>query len=196
MSACFATVIFAMPPTIRLTALGLLQVPGEMTEAADSFGTTRWQKLMKVQLPLALPTIMAGINQTIMLSLSMVVIAAMIGAGGLGREVWSAIQRLRPGAASKRASPSRCWPSSRPDHPAGVARAQPALNETHKPKEDSMLRRQFWRLFPLPPHRPHSVAVPGRRQGHGQDRLCRVGGRHRRHHILSAALKQAATTRG
>ena len=96
-SACFATVIFAMPPTIRLTALGILQVSGELTEAADAFGTTRWQKLVKVQLPLALPTIMAGINQTIMLSLSMVVIAAMIGAGGLGREVWSAIQRLEAG---------------------------------------------------------------------------------------------------
>ena len=96
-SACFATVIFAMPPTIRLTALGILQVPDELTEAADAFGTTRWQKLLKVQLPLALPTIMAGINQTIMLSLSMVVIAAMIGAGGLGREVWSAIQRLEAG---------------------------------------------------------------------------------------------------
>lgn len=96
-SACFATVIFAMPPTIRLTALGILQVPGELTECADAFGTTRWQKLVKVQLPLALPTIMAGINQTIMLSLSMVVIAAMIGAGGLGREVWSAIQRLEAG---------------------------------------------------------------------------------------------------
>ena len=96
-SACFATVIFAMPPTIRLTALGILQVEGELTEAADAFGTTRWQKLFKVQLPLALPTIMAGINQTIMLSLSMVVIAAMIGAGGLGREVWSAIQRLEAG---------------------------------------------------------------------------------------------------
>ena len=96
-SACFATVIFAMPPTIRLTALGILQVSSELTEAADAFGTTRWQKLVKVQLPLALPTIMAGINQTIMLSLSMVVIAAMIGAGGLGREVWSAIQRLEAG---------------------------------------------------------------------------------------------------
>lgn len=96
-SACFATVIFAMPPTIRLTALGIMQVPGEMVEASEAFGSTRWQKLWKVQVPTALPTIMAGINQTIMLSLSMVVIAAMIGAGGLGREVWSAIQRLEAG---------------------------------------------------------------------------------------------------
>ena len=96
-SACFATIIFAAPPTIRLTALGILQVPHEMTEAADAFGCTPWQKLIKVQLPQALPTIMAGINQTIMLALSMVVIAAMIGAGGLGREVWSAIQRLEAG---------------------------------------------------------------------------------------------------
>ena len=96
-SACFATIIFAAPPTIRLTALGILQVPHELTEAADAFGCTPWQKLVKVQLPQALPTIMAGVNQTIMLSLSMVVIAAMIGAGGLGREVWSAIQRLEAG---------------------------------------------------------------------------------------------------
>ena len=67
-------------------------------EASDAFGTTTTQKLFKVQLPLALPTIMAGINQTIMLSLSMVVIASMIGAGGLGREVWRSIQRLDAGS--------------------------------------------------------------------------------------------------
>ena len=66
-------------------------------EAADAFGSSRWQKLFKVQLPLAIPTIMAGINQTIMLALSMVVISAMIGAGGLGGEVWKAIQRLEAG---------------------------------------------------------------------------------------------------
>jgi len=96
-SAVFTTVIFSMPPAIRLTCLGIQQVPGEYIEAADSFGATEKQKLFQIQLPLAMPTIMAGVNQTIMLSLSMVVIAAMIGAGGLGGEVWRAIQRLRPG---------------------------------------------------------------------------------------------------
>lgn len=96
-SAIFATVIFAMPPAIRLTCLGIKQVPQELIEAADAFGSTKSQKLFKLQLPLAIPTIMAGINQTIMLALSMVVIAAMIGAGGLGGEVWTAIQRLKPG---------------------------------------------------------------------------------------------------
>jgi glycine betaine/proline transport system permease protein len=96
-SAAFATVIFAMPPSIRLTALGIRQVPVELIEAADAFGSTRMQKLFKIQLPLATQTMMAGVNQTIMLSLSMVVIAAMIGAGGLGGEVWKAIQRLKTG---------------------------------------------------------------------------------------------------
>ncbi|HOO45543.1 MAG TPA: ABC transporter permease subunit, partial [Deltaproteobacteria bacterium] len=94
--AIFSTVIFAMPPAIRLTCLGIKQVPVELVEAADSFGSTRSQKLFKLQLPMATPTIMAGINQTIMLALSMVVIAAMIGAKGLGGEVWKAIQRLEP----------------------------------------------------------------------------------------------------
>lgn len=96
-SAIMSTVIFSIPPAIRLTALGIRQIDHELIEASDSFGSTTMQKLLKVQLPLSLPTIMAGINQTIMLALSMVVIAAMIGAGGLGGEVWRAIQRLRPG---------------------------------------------------------------------------------------------------
>ncbi len=93
-SAIFSTLIFALPPIIRLTGLGLREIPKDLIEAADSFGSTKMQKLLKVQLPLARPTIMAGIQQAIMLSLSMVVIAAMIGAGGLGAEVWKAIQRL------------------------------------------------------------------------------------------------------
>ena len=81
-------------------------------ECAEAFGSTRWQKLFKLELPLATPTIMAGVNQTVMLALSMVVIAAMIGAKGLGGEVWKAIQRLQMGRASKLASASSSWPSS------------------------------------------------------------------------------------
>lgn len=89
-----ATVIFAMPPAVRLTNLGIRQVQKELIEAGLSFGCTPWQLLVKVQLPTALPSIMAGVNQTIMLALSMVVIASMIGAGGLGNEVLRGIQRL------------------------------------------------------------------------------------------------------
>lgn len=96
-AAIFSTVIFSVPPAIRLTSLGIHQVPTELVEAADAFACTKWQKLIKLQIPIATPTIMAGINQTIMLALSMVVIAAMIGARGLGGEVWKAIQRLQPG---------------------------------------------------------------------------------------------------
>ncbi|HKK91631.1 MAG TPA: proline/glycine betaine ABC transporter permease [Desulfobacteraceae bacterium] len=96
-AAIFSTVIFSVPPAIRLTCLGIRQVPTELVEAADAFACTKWQKLTKLQIPIATSTIMAGINQTIMLALSMVVIAAMIGARGLGGEVWKAIQRLQPG---------------------------------------------------------------------------------------------------
>jgi len=89
-----ATVVFAMPPALRLTNLGIRQVPTELIEVADAFGSTPWQKLLKVQVPVALPTIMAGVNQCIMLSLSMTVIASMIGAGGLGYQVLVGIQRV------------------------------------------------------------------------------------------------------
>ncbi len=92
-----ATFVFALPPLIRLTNLGIRQVPAELVEAADAFGATGLQKLMKVQIPVAKPTILAGVNQSIMLGLSMVVIAAMIGAGGLGEDVLRGIQRLRVG---------------------------------------------------------------------------------------------------
>ncbi|MFC0243943.1 ABC transporter permease [Falsochrobactrum ovis] len=92
-----ATVIFAMPPVVRLTNLGIRQVHNEFVEAGLAFGCTSRQLLFKVQLPNALPSIMAGVNQTIMLSLSMVVIASMIGAGGLGNTVLTGIQRLDVG---------------------------------------------------------------------------------------------------
>jgi glycine betaine/proline transport system permease protein len=92
--AVIATIVFAMPPVVRLTTLGIRQVREELLEAGRSFGSTDSQLLWKIQLPNALPSIMAGVNQTIMMSLSMVVIASMIGAGGLGEYVLSGIQRL------------------------------------------------------------------------------------------------------
>ena len=93
-----ATVIFAMPPAIRLTNLGIRQIPKELSEVAEAFGATSWQKLIKVEIPVAVPTIMAGVNQCIMLALSMTVIASMIGAGGLGYQVLYGIQRVDIGA--------------------------------------------------------------------------------------------------
>lgn len=93
----FASLIFATPPTVRFTNLGIRQVPKELVEAADAFGSTGFQKLMKVELPVAKATIMAGINQTVMLALSMVVIASMIGAPGLGNAVLSSLQRAQVG---------------------------------------------------------------------------------------------------
>lgn len=92
-----ATFVFAIPPLVRLVNLGIRQVPTDLVEAAEAFGSTRWQKLTKVQMPVALPTIMAGVNQSIMLNLSMVVIAGMIGARGLGAEVLRGIQRIQVG---------------------------------------------------------------------------------------------------
>ena len=89
-----ATVIFAMPPVVRLTSLGIRQVSSEQVEAGNAFGCTSSQLLWKVQLPIAMPTIMAGVNQTIMMALSMVIIASMVGAGGLGNDVLASIQRL------------------------------------------------------------------------------------------------------
>jgi glycine betaine/proline transport system permease protein len=86
-----AVVIYAIPPMIRLTNLGIRLVDKEVLEAADAFGSSGWQKLRNVQMPLALPTIMAGINQTIMMSLAMVVVASMVGVGGLGKNVLQAI---------------------------------------------------------------------------------------------------------
>ncbi|MBB5644954.1 ABC transporter permease [Pedobacter cryoconitis] len=93
----FATIIFAMPPAVRLTTLGISQVPKEIVEATRSFGATPRQLLFKVELPLALPTILAGVNQTIMMALSMVVISAMIAAGGLGEVVLKGITQLKIG---------------------------------------------------------------------------------------------------
>jgi len=95
--AAFATILFAMPPAVRLTNLGIRQVPSDVVEAATAFGSTPNQMLIKVQLPMARPTIMAGINQCIMLSLSMVVIASMVGAPGLGEVVLRGITQFRIG---------------------------------------------------------------------------------------------------
>ena len=97
--ALIAGIIFALPPAVRLTDLGLRGVPPNTLEVADAFGSTRWQRLFRVHLPLAKPSIMLGVNQTIMMALGMVVIAAVVGFGGLGREVYNALQHLDVGEA-------------------------------------------------------------------------------------------------
>lgn len=96
-SAVIATVIYAIVPVIRLTSLGIRQVDTEVVEAARSFGSTRWQTLFKVQIPQAIPTIMTGVNQTLMMAMAMVVTCSMIGARGLGMEVLNAVNRTEIG---------------------------------------------------------------------------------------------------
>ncbi|MEI8024248.1 MAG: ABC transporter permease subunit, partial [Actinomycetota bacterium] len=95
--AAIATVIYALPPMIRLTALGVQQVPKSAIEAAQMFGATKRQVLAKVQLPLAVPSIITGINQTVMMALGIVVIATLVGAGGLGQEINQSVRRLEAG---------------------------------------------------------------------------------------------------
>jgi glycine betaine/proline transport system permease protein len=95
--AILATVIYAVPPLIRLTDLGIREVSAESVEAARAFGATRWQLLTQVQIPLSLPSIMQGINQTTMMALAMVVVASMIGARGVGETVLVGLQRNDPG---------------------------------------------------------------------------------------------------
>ncbi len=95
--AIIATTVYAAPPLIRLTSHGIRQVDREVVEAATAFGSTRWQSLIKVKIPQAMPTIMTGINQTIMMAISMVVTSSMIGVTGLGQEVITSINRLQAG---------------------------------------------------------------------------------------------------
>lgn len=98
-AAVLATLIYAVPPAVRLTNLGIRQVPAETLEAAESFGATPSEMLVKVKMPLAIPTIMAGVNQTTLMALAMVVIASLVGAGGLGLDVLRALGRIEPGNA-------------------------------------------------------------------------------------------------
>ncbi|WP_248919871.1 ABC transporter permease [Pseudomonas entomophila] len=95
--AVFATLIYALPPLVRLTELGLAQIDPSLLKAAHGLGASRWQRLWRIALPLALPSIMAGLNQSVMMALSMVVVASMIGARGLGENVLAGIQTLNVG---------------------------------------------------------------------------------------------------
>ena len=110
-AAMIATIIYAMPPMVRVTMLALKQVPGEVVEFGRMAGCTRRQMMWKVMVPAARPSLMVGVNQVIMLSLNMVIIASMIGAGGLGFDVLTSLKRLAIGAGWRPASPSPCWPS-------------------------------------------------------------------------------------
>ena len=96
-SAVIATVIYALPPMIRLTNLGIRQVPASAVEAADSFGSTSFQTMIKVKIPLAVPSMMMGLNQSVMMGLAMAVITPLIGGGGLGQEVFTALARVNTG---------------------------------------------------------------------------------------------------
>ncbi|ANY87395.1 MULTISPECIES: ABC transporter permease [Pseudomonas] len=95
--AVFATLVYALPPLVRLTELGLAQIDPSLLQAAHGLGANRWQRLRRIALPLALPSIMAGLNQSVMMALSMVVLASMIGARGLGEDVLAGIQTLNVG---------------------------------------------------------------------------------------------------
>ena len=97
--AVIATLVYAVPPAVRLTNLGIRQVSQESVEAAESFGATPWQLMLKVKIPLAMPTIMAGVNQTTLMALAMVVIASLVGASGLGEDVLRGLGRLESGNA-------------------------------------------------------------------------------------------------
>jgi glycine betaine/proline transport system permease protein len=95
--ATFATVIYALPPVVRLTTLGIREVAGQAVEASEMFGATQRQTMLKVQLPMALPTIMTGVTQTIMMALGIVVLATLLGAGGLGQEIMETLSQRRTG---------------------------------------------------------------------------------------------------
>jgi glycine betaine/proline transport system permease protein len=161
--AVVATLIYALPPVIRLTALGIRQASPPAVEAARAFGATPWQLLAGVQLPLALPSILAGVNQTIMMALGMVVIAAMIGAGGLGREVLVALQRLNVGQALEAGPrPPALCPAA--PSPAGPPRPSPGACRGRWPGASPATRGSptpRCSCWPWPPSTPScSTAAP------------------------------------